>query len=138
MDRKRPDLKSYFTFRWGQERRRSIHSMVVHFGHTDRCIDDPMVTPKEKYRYEVCITIPEKFTIDAGNYMETNILPKCKYAVARVFGNFSLVAAATHYLFNNWLINSSFEPDHQPGLEIFLDKENICNWNHFDLGIVNK
>ena len=31
------DLKSHFTFRWGQERRRSIHSlMVVHFGHTDR------------------------------------------------------------------------------------------------------
>ncbi len=96
-------------------------------------IDDPMVTPKEKYRYEVCITIPEKFTIDASNYMETTILPKCKYAVATVSGNFNLVATATHYLFNNWLINSSFEPDHQPGLEIFLDKENICNWNHFDL-----
>ena len=96
-------------------------------------IDDPMVTPKEKYRYEVCITIPEKFTVDAGNYMETTILPKCKYAVATVSGNFNLVATATHYLFNNWLINSSFEPDHQPGLEIFLDKENICNWNHFDL-----
>ena len=96
-------------------------------------IDDPMVTPKEKYRYEVCITIPEKFTVDAGNYMETTILPKCKYAVATVSGNFNLVATATHYLFNNWLINSSFEPDHQPGLEIFLDKENICNWDHFDL-----
>jgi len=96
-------------------------------------IDDPMVTPKEKYRYEVCITIPEKFTVDAGDYIETTILPKCKYAVTTVSGNFNLVATATHYLFNNWLINSSFEPDHQPGLEIFLDKENICNWNHFDL-----
>lgn len=31
------DLKSHFTFRWGDEKRRSIHSlMVVHFGHTDR------------------------------------------------------------------------------------------------------
>ncbi|GAB3927823.1 DinB family protein [Larkinella terrae] len=31
------DLKSHFTFRWGEERRRSIHAlMVVHFGHTDR------------------------------------------------------------------------------------------------------
>lgn len=31
------DLKSHFTFRWGEEKRRSIHSlMVVHFGHTDR------------------------------------------------------------------------------------------------------
>ena len=96
-------------------------------------IDDPLVTPKEKYRYEVCITIPEKFTVDAGNYMATTILPKCKYATATVSGNFNMVATATHYLFNNWLINSSFEPEHQPGLEIFLDKENICNWTHFDL-----
>ncbi len=31
------DLKAHFTFRWGQEKRRSIHAlMVVHFGHTDR------------------------------------------------------------------------------------------------------
>lgn len=31
------DLKSHFTFRWGEERRRSIHSlMVVHFAHSDR------------------------------------------------------------------------------------------------------
>lgn len=31
------DLKSHFTFRWGEEKRRSIHAlMVVHFGHTDR------------------------------------------------------------------------------------------------------
>jgi hypothetical protein len=31
------DLKSHFTFRWGEEKRRSIHSlMVVHFGHTNR------------------------------------------------------------------------------------------------------
>ncbi len=31
------DLKSHFTFRWGEEKRRSIHSlMVVHFAHTDR------------------------------------------------------------------------------------------------------
>lgn len=31
------DLKAHYTFRWGNEKRRSIHAlMVVHFGHTDR------------------------------------------------------------------------------------------------------
>ncbi|MBN8790062.1 MAG: DinB family protein [Terrimonas sp.] len=31
------DLKSHYTYRWGDEKRRSIHAlMVVHFGHTDR------------------------------------------------------------------------------------------------------
>jgi AraC family transcriptional regulator len=96
-------------------------------------IDDPMVTPKEKYRYEVCITLPEKFKVDPGNNIETTVLPKCKYAVAAVSGDFNRVATATHYLFNTWLINSTFEPEHQHGLEIFLDKEKICDWNSFDL-----
>jgi len=31
------DLKAHYTYRWGDEQRRSIHAlMVVHFGHTDR------------------------------------------------------------------------------------------------------
>jgi len=31
------DLKAHYTFRWGSEKRRSIHAlMVVHFAHTDR------------------------------------------------------------------------------------------------------
>jgi len=31
------DLKGHYTFRWGKEKRRSIHAlMVVHFGHTSR------------------------------------------------------------------------------------------------------
>lgn len=98
-------------------------------------MDDPMVTPKEKYRYEVCITIPENFQVSPDAFIETMSLEKCKYAVASVSGDFNLVATATSYLFNNWLINSSYEPDHQPGMELFLDKNNICNWSHFDLDL---
>ncbi|MGZ8517821.1 MAG: DinB family protein [Chitinophagaceae bacterium] len=31
------DLKAHYTFRWGNEQRRSIHAlMIVHFAHTDR------------------------------------------------------------------------------------------------------
>ena len=71
--------------------------------------------------------------IDSESFIETTTLPKCKYAVTAVSGDFNLVVAATNYLFDNWLINSSYETEHQHGLEVFLDKENICNWNHFDL-----
>ena len=98
-------------------------------------MDDPMVTPQKQYRYEVCITIPENFVVSPPTFIETMHLPKCKYAVSTVSGNFNLVATATKYLFNNWLINSCYEPDHQPGMELFLDKKNICNWNHFDLDL---
>jgi AraC family transcriptional regulator len=106
-----------------------FHSEII-FGMS---IDDPEVTPKEKYRYEVCITIPQKFIIDSVSFLETTTLPKCKYAVTSVSGDFNLVVAATNYLFDNWLINSLYECESQHGLEVFLDKENICNWDHFDL-----
>jgi len=96
-------------------------------------MDDPEVTPKEKYRYEVCITIPKKFEIDSDGFIETTTLPKCKYAVTSVSGDLNLVGAATNYLFDNWLINSLYECEPQHALEVFLDKENICNWSHFDL-----
>jgi AraC family transcriptional regulator len=106
-----------------------FHSETI-FGMS---MDDPEVTPKEKYRYEVCITIPQKFKIESDSSVETTTLPKCKYAVTAVSGDFNLVVAVTNYLFDNWLINSLYESEPQYGLEVFLDKENICNWNHFDL-----
>lgn len=96
-------------------------------------IDDPLVTPKEKYRYEVCVTIPESLKMVSGGNIETMLLPKCKYAVVSVSGDFNKVATATNYMFNNWLINSLYEPEHQFGLEVFRDKKNICNWDHLDL-----
>jgi AraC family transcriptional regulator len=110
---------------------------AVHLFHSETIfgmsMDDPDVTPKEKYRYEVCITIPKNFKLDPESPIETMTLPKCKYAVTSVSGDLNLVVAATNYLFDNWLINSEYECEHQHGLEVFLDKENICNWNHFDL-----
>jgi AraC family transcriptional regulator len=109
-----------------------FHSETI-FGMS---LDDPDVTPKEKYRYEVCITIPKNFEIDSNSALETTTLPKCKYAVASVSGDFDLVVAATNYLFDNWLINSSYETEAQHGLEVFLDKKNICNWDHFDLELL--
>jgi len=43
------DLKSHFTFRWGEEKRRSIHAlMVVHFGHTDRHLKQILRIKSEK------------------------------------------------------------------------------------------
>lgn len=96
-------------------------------------IDDPMTTPQEKYRYEVCLTIPDDLVIENQAKIESMIIPKCKYATSRVDGNINQVATATHYLFNNWLINSKYEPAHLHGLEIFLDKEKVCDWTNFNL-----
>jgi len=96
-------------------------------------IDDPMITPKEKYRYEVCMTLPDSFEINNQSPMDTMILPACKYAMTTAVGEFNRVATAISYLFNNWLVNSDYEPEHQHGLEVFLDKEKVCDWSYFNL-----
>ncbi|MEO5685378.1 MAG: GyrI-like domain-containing protein [Chitinophagaceae bacterium] len=96
-------------------------------------MDDPDVTPKEKYRYEACITIPQQMIVEPDGIIQTTTLAKCKYAVTTVSGDFNRVVAATNYLFDNWLINSDYECEVQHGLEVFLDRENVCNWSHFDM-----
>ncbi len=113
---------------WAKQKK--IYEQGTIFGMS---LDDPMTTPKDKYRYEVCLTIPEKLQVESPANIETMIMPKCKYATTVVSGDLSIVATGTNYLFNNWLINSSYEPEHQHGLELFLDKNNVCNWEHFDI-----
>lgn len=97
--------------------------------------DDPEVTPREKYRYEACITLPKDFKVASDSPVQTAILPACKYAFTKVSGTINLVAEGINYLFDKWLINSDYECEAQPALELFLDKENVCNWDHFDLEI---
>ena len=56
-----------------------------------------------------------------------------RYAVTKVSGDIRKVATATDYLFRGWLIHSDYEPEHAPGLEIFLDKEKALDWSPFEL-----
>lgn len=98
-------------------------------------LDDPSVTPMEKYRYEACLTVPAYFDLDPNAGFSETVLPECKYAVTRVSGDINVVTTAVNYLFDKWLINSRFEPEHLPALEVFLNRNEVCNWNHFELEI---
>ena len=94
-------------------------------------VDDPHVTPKHLYRYEVCLASSSSFECIEG--MSKLKMPAMRYAATRVSGDIRKVTTATDYLFRGWLINSDYEPEHAPGLEIFLDKENAMDWSHFEL-----
>lgn len=98
-------------------------------------MDDPDVTPKEKYRYEVCIIIPGELSIPDDRPVQTMLLPACKYAVTTVSGNFDKVVAATNFLFDQWLINSAYECEAQHGLEVFRDRSIVTDWSHFELDL---
>ena len=63
------------------------------------------------------------------------IMPPMRYAGTKVSGDIRNVTTATDYLFRGWLINSDYELEHAPGLEIFLDKETATDWSHFELDL---
>jgi AraC family transcriptional regulator len=96
-------------------------------------IDDPEVTPKHLYRYEVCFATDVKF--NCPDFISKMKIPSRTYGVTRVSGDVKLVATAWDYLLNCWLINSDYEPDNAPGFEILLNKENALDWSHFDLDL---
>jgi len=93
--------------------------------------DDPHVTPMPLYRYEVCFETKQTFKRAVG--MSKLELPAMRYAVVRVSGNLHMVGTVWDYLFRDWLIHSDYEPEHAPGLEIYLDKERATDWSHFEL-----
>lgn len=105
-----------------------IFSQGILFGMT---VDDPDVTPKHIYRYEVCLASDLPF--ECGEGMSKLKMPAMRYAVTKVSGNIRKVATAWDYLIRSWLIKSPYEPEHAPALEIFLDKENATDWSHFEL-----
>jgi DNA gyrase inhibitor GyrI len=94
-------------------------------------VDDPHVTPKHLYRYEVCLASSLPFECMEG--MSKLKMPAMRYAVTKVCGDIRKVATAWDYIYRNWLINSAYEPEHAPALEIFLEKENALDWSHCEL-----
>ena len=105
-----------------------IFAEGVLFGMT---VDDPHVTPKHLYRYEVCLASSLPFECAQG--MSKLRMPAMRYAAIKVSGDIHKVATAWDYLYRDWLIKSDYEAEHAPALEILLDKENAIDWSHFDL-----
>jgi AraC family transcriptional regulator len=109
-------------------RSRNLFSQGTLFGMS---VDDPHVTPKHLYRYEVCLASSLPFECIEG--MSKLKMPAMRYAAIKVSGDIHTVATAWDYLYRDWLINSAYEPEHAPALEVFLDKECAADWSHFEL-----
>jgi AraC family transcriptional regulator len=124
MDRVLAALKTLIEWAKGQ----NVFSEGILFGMT---VDDPHVTPRHLYRYEVCLASSSPFQCREG--MAKLKMPAMRYAVIKVSGDIHKVATAWDYLYRDWLINSAFEPEHAPALEVFLDKESATDWSHFEL-----
>jgi DNA gyrase inhibitor GyrI len=79
-------------------------------------VDDPHVTPKHLYRYEVCLASSLPFECREG--MSKLKMPAKRYAAIKVFGDIDRVATGLDYLYRDWLIHSPHGPEHAPALEV--------------------
>src|SRR5271166_1947078 len=126
MDRVLAALKTVIEWAKSQD----LFSPGILFGMT---VDDPHVTPKHLYRYEVCLASSLPFRCVEG--MSKLKMPGMRYAAVKVSGDIDKVATAWDYLYRDWLIHSAYEPEHAPALRFFWTKNaqwigRTLNWNY--------
>lgn len=92
--------------------------------------DDPDITPLEKYRYDVCYTVPEN-TAPEGD-IGVRRLPANRYACLRIQGDFQAMVEGWDYLFKLWLPNSQYQPTHDPAMEVYIKTPAEIGWSEFD------
>lgn len=118
---------------WAKSQSKDIFSGGTLFGMS---VDDPHVTPRNLYRYEVCLASPLVYECVKGMArlgISKLKMPATRYAAITVSGDIHRVATAWDYLYRDWLIRSAYEPEHAPALEVFMDKESALDWSHFEL-----
>lgn len=81
--------------------------------------DDPDVTPRDKCRYDVCVTVPKE--IKPEGEVNTTILPQGKYAIYHFEGQPQEIKEAYDYIYGKWLPESGYQPADSPCYEIFLN-----------------
>ncbi|MEZ5040121.1 MAG: GyrI-like domain-containing protein [Saprospiraceae bacterium] len=94
-------------------------------------IDDPEVTPSQKYRYDFAIS-REQLYEELGK-MEQGVIPGGLYASLHCEGDIHKVAQAWDYLYKVWLPQSGYVPRHFPAIEEFLKGPEKIGWDRFDL-----
>ncbi|HJV01164.1 MAG TPA: GyrI-like domain-containing protein [Burkholderiaceae bacterium] len=80
-------------------------------------LDDPVLTPADKCRYDACVALPEQFQGNGNTAITT--LPGGRYAVARFQGPTTSIAAAWMTLTREWLPSSGLQCDERPCFERF-------------------
>ncbi|WP_444937388.1 AraC family transcriptional regulator [Microbulbifer sp. JMSA002] len=69
--------------------------------------DDPVTTPPDQYRFDVCCTV--QYPIGASERNIVNkVIPAGKCAVIRHLGSDDTIGAAVQYLYFHWLDHSDF------------------------------
>ncbi len=89
---------------------RSCRVFVIYY-------DDPALVPEAKLRADVCITVPEDFSISNNSGLRLTHTPGGRCAKLNHIGPFPELVNAYTWLFGHWLPRQNEEPDDQPHFE---------------------
>ncbi len=113
---------------WAESNNINIKGELTRFGMS---IDNPEVTPANKYRYDFALKINKSYP--AFEDLEFGSIPAAEYATIHVKGILENVAQAWDYLYRDWLPNSQYVPAHYPAIEEFIQGPEEIGWETFNL-----
>jgi AraC family transcriptional regulator len=93
--------------------------------------DDPEITPLDKCRYDLCLTVDEH--IKPAGEINVMTIPAATYAMHHCVGDIHQFERAWNYFFKVWLPASGYQPAPQPAMEIYLKRPEEIGWETFDI-----
>jgi len=112
---------------WYQEQGGKLAQAML-FGMSQ---DDPEITPRELYRFDWCISVPEDWKIE-GDIHEWRF-PECHIAYVQCIGDIYKEMRAYALPIYYWLPRSRFQPDNLPAMEIYCRLPEEIGWETFDI-----
>ena len=111
---------------WGK-----IHGLVPSAPLIGMSRDDPETTPMKKYRFDWCLALPSRIAV--GKQASVATIRANRFAMLHCHGDINKVGRAWQYLFHVWLPRSSYQPTHDPAMEVFRMHPIEVGWSTFDL-----
>ena len=83
------------------------------------CHDDPEVTPRDKVRYDACVTVEEDFKTEGDIGVQE--VAGGEYVVTTHLGPYNKLGDTYARLFGQWLPQHGLEPALKPCFEVYLN-----------------
>lgn len=113
---------------WALNQQIPYQGLLTRFGMS---IDNPEVTPANKYRYDFAIKVAQPFVPEG--LIEYGEIPQNLFATVHCIGKLNDVAQAWDYLYKHWLPSSGYIPVHYPAIEEFVQGPEEIGWEDFNV-----
>lgn len=114
---------------WAERNDIGIQGELTRFGMS---IDNPDITPPDKYRYDFALSLKGK-AVEPNGLIELKNIPSAKYATVHCKGKLQDVSDAWKYLYSGWLPESGYVPIHFPAIEEFVQGPEEIGWDNFNI-----